>query len=347
VSTLHPPSSGTPKTLPEFAPTILRGVRHLVDGKYRLEERLGEGALGVVHRAVHLGLEKSFTIKLLKTGDAPSAAALARFQKEALALGRLQHPSIVQVTDSGIDEAGVPYLVMELLAGAPLSEICRQQSPLPLARALSLLEEIASGIDAAHDSGVLLRDLKPGNVLVASAGARGVKVLDFGLAELLAEPGETEELAESPPEVAATGALHGTPLYAAPELIRQEEASRASDIYSFGVLAYELLGRPGTAGEVVRRLREGMARAEAGKWPEADAAYKDSLSALEQKPAYPAAAQFLREWGEPSKGALTGTWQWTGFRRPWRAAQVDQIRRKSGSSHPFYWAAFQLNGDWN
>lgn len=309
--------------LPRFSD--LRSSRRLIDGKYRLEERLGEGALGVVHRAVHLGLEKSFAIKLLKTAGSSSPAALARFRREAVALGRLRHPHIVEVTDTGIDEpSGVPYLVMELLAGEPLSA----QVPLPLAQALPLLEEIAGAVDAAHRAGILHRDLKPGNILLCPAGGAeppSVKVLDFGLAELLADPDGSR--GESPPgdaSATATGALPGTPLYAAPELIRSGRASRASDIYSFGVLAYELLGgkppfqgpvmavlaghleqeppplplppevwralsealrkdparRPRTAGELVRRLREGAALAERARWRKVEVPRRIGLAAL-------------------------------------------------------------------
>lgn len=287
-------------TRPQTPPTVA--------GKYQLEECLGEGALGIVHRAVHAGLEKSFAVKLLKTASASTPAALSRFRTEALALGRLRHPRIVEVTDAGIDDAtGIPYLVMELVEGTPLSELCRAQGPLPLTRALPLLEQIADAVDAAHRAGILHRDLKPGNVLVGEAGA---KVLDFGLAELEGHDPPLPGLPGSSPGLTSTGALPGTPLYVAPEAIRNGEASPASDIYSFGVIAYELLGgrppfqgtvaevlhghleaeppplplppeirqalgealakdparRPRTAGEVVRRLREGAAKAEWARW---------------------------------------------------------------------------------
>lgn len=231
--------------------TSLTTSGFLVDQKYRLEEFLGEGAVGVVYRAIHLGLEKSFAVKLLKTAGPPSPAALERFRREAVALGRLRHPHIVEVTDFGIDrsECGFPYIVTELLKGKLLLDLYREQSPLPLARALPLLGQIAAAVDAAHDAGVLHRDLKPGNVLVCSENPEspGVKVLDFGLAELLSGPDESRSGTlpsgkENSPELTTTGSLLGTPLYVAPELVRLGQASRASDIYSFGVLAYEILG---------------------------------------------------------------------------------------------------------
>ena len=232
----------------------------VLDGKYRLEARLGEGATGVVYRAVHLDLKKTFAVKLLKTGS-PDPSSLARFRREAEALGQLRHPHVVEVTDFGIDMAAGGYLVMELLEGITLADFCREQGPVPLERALPLLEAIAAAVDAAHAQGVLHRDLKPGNVLLCPTpeGEPIAKVLDFGLAEISGtHPDEgfpPDGEMDSEGRLTATGSLVGTPLYVAPELIRWQAASRASDLYSFGVIAYELLaGRPPFQGSMVKVL---------------------------------------------------------------------------------------------
>ena len=305
--------------LQTLSPVTLGKIQHPVGGKYRLEERLGEGALGVVYRAVHLGLEKSFALKLLKTSGAP--AALARFRREAVALGRLQHPHIVGVTDSGIDEpSGAPYLVMELLAGQPLAEICRAQGPLPLARALPLLEQIAGAVDAAHGAGVLHRDLKPGNILVdADPDQPRVKVLDFGLAELLATP--TQTAASSPPgqegsaDLTLTDALHGTPLYAAPELIRHGEASPASDVYSVGVIAYELLGgQPPFHGSMSEVLK-GHLESEPPPLPLPPPVWRALREALHKDPALRP-----RSAGELVRAIRRGAWEAKQAR--WKATEV-------------------------
>jgi CHASE2 domain-containing sensor protein len=229
----------------------------LLGGRYLLEERLGEGGLGVVWRTRHLGLQRGVALKLLHAAP-HDPEALARFQREAEALGRLRHPHVVEVTDFGVDaETGVPYLVMELLAGQTLADLLREEGALPAARALPLLEALADAVDAAHAQGILHRDLKPGNVSMTGV----VKILDFGLAEIAASAQEAAQgmlagtQADGDARLTSTGALLGTPLYAAPEVIRNGAACRASDIYSLGVIAYEMLtGRPPFTGSTAEVL---------------------------------------------------------------------------------------------
>ncbi len=324
-------------TLPKTPPTVA--------GKYRLEERLGEGALGVVHRAVHLGLEKAFAVKLLKTANASTPAALARFRTEALALGRLRHPHIVEVTDSGVDDStGTPYLVMEHLEGTPLSELCRAWGPLPLPRALAILEEIAGAVDAAHRAGILHRDLKLGNVLVCAAGSDSarVKVLDFGLAELLAEPQDAEPsssgVPESGPGLTSTGALPGTPLYVAPEVIRHGKASPASDIYSFGVIAYELLvGKPPFQGTVSEVLA-GHLETEPPRFDLPTEVWQALRQALEKEPALRprTAGEIVWRLREGAARAERARWKSTEIpRRLWIAALLTVILLAVGLLMPW------------
>jgi CHASE2 domain-containing sensor protein/tRNA A-37 threonylcarbamoyl transferase component Bud32 len=253
-------------------------VGRIVDGKYQLLDRIAEGGHSVVYRGLHLGLKKTFAIKLLRAAGAVDPPAMARLEREAQALGRCSHPNIVDVTDCGIDrETGAPYLVMELVSGITLAELCQQQGPLTLERALPILEAIAGAVDAAHECGVLHRDLKPSNVVLSAAQGREpvARVLDFGLAALAtggalaaggavagepAPAGAAADLAATAPmasrdDLTASGALLGTPLYLAPELIAVPSASPASDIYSFGVIAYQMLvGRPPFEGSLAQVL---------------------------------------------------------------------------------------------
>jgi serine/threonine protein kinase len=161
----------------------------VVDCKNRVEHRLGRGGMGVVYRVRHLGLQRRFALKLILGPHEGGQHFLDRFQMEARALGRLKHPNIVEVTDYGVDPRGdgLPYLVMEYLEGRTLHELCRR-APLPMERALSLLDAIALAIDYAHREGVLHCDLKPNNVLVVEDenSRETAKILDFGLARLLA-----------------------------------------------------------------------------------------------------------------------------------------------------------------
>jgi CHASE2 domain-containing sensor protein len=234
------------------SPSLLAG------GRYRLLERLGEGAVGVVYRALHTGIERQVALKVLHADLALDAGALERFEREARALGRLEHPNVVDVTDFGVEDGAEgrhAFLAMELLDGETLADLSRREGPLPLERALPLLDGIARALDAVHAAGIVHRDLTPRNVVLAPgpAGETVVKVLDFGLAGFLEgrPPALSEPAARGLPEAADVTDFHlGTPLYTAPEFLRGgNKASPASDLYSFAVIAYELLlGRPPFAG---------------------------------------------------------------------------------------------------
>jgi CHASE2 domain-containing sensor protein len=222
--------------------TVFDGAR-LIDKTYELDRRLGSGGMGVVYRARHIGLERSVAVKLIGSPHFPHAAGGSfgeRFRVEARALGKLKHPAIVGVTDYGVDPrgGGLPYLVMECLEGATLQELCARAGALPLEQAITLLEPIARGVDHAHAQGVLHGDLKPGNIFLcrepAATPEAAVKILDFGLARLVAPDG-TASVSGEP------GSFPGTPAYGAPELATCASPQSASDLYSLGVLAYEML----------------------------------------------------------------------------------------------------------
>jgi len=164
----------------------------VLDGKYQLEQCLGKGGMGAVYKARHLDLDRLFALKLVLPDHAVDSTYQAFFRNEALALGRLRHPGVVGVTDFGVDprDGGVPYLVMDYLEGENLDQLLRKEGPLPFAKTLPILQQIAHAVDAAHRIGVLHRDLKPANILISTGpgGDLAARVLDFGLAQLKEGP---------------------------------------------------------------------------------------------------------------------------------------------------------------
>ncbi|MDD8026662.1 MAG: protein kinase [Acidobacteriota bacterium] len=297
----------------------LEGSR-IIDGKYILERRLGSGGMGSVYRVRHKDLQKIFALKLIRVRHSQNADYLNRFRIEARALGKLQHPHIVQVSDYGIDArcGGTPYLVMEYLEGMTLDQCLGGEPLLPMSRVLSIAGSIAGAIDYAHDCGVLHRDLKPQNIFLAGDPSESrVKILDFGLARIADVPARREEvgLPAAPPagderhswaeeadkhsvvgnpgeetlelpdaermSLTRVGSVMGTPGYMAPEIGRGDEAQPASDIYSFGVLVYEMLvGRKPFEPQGGRPLRPSLSRSTIP--PELDASF---LAPLEANPA--------------------------------------------------------------
>ena len=202
-------------------------------GSYRLLREIGSGGMGVVYLAVRADDEfkKQVAIKLVRPGP-HNKDLLRRFRRERQILASLDHPNIARLYDGGTTEQGVPYLVMEYITGAPITEYCDERK-LSITDRLKLYRDVCAAVQHAHQSFVIHRDLKPGNILVTAEGE--VKLLDFGIAKLL--DADSAYVAMD----MTTGVPVMTPEYASPEQIRGESVTTASDVYSLGIVLYELL----------------------------------------------------------------------------------------------------------
>jgi len=201
-------------------------------GPYEILRELGAGGMGTVYLAARAdGVFRKFAAIKIVQAEAASPEALRRFQKEREILASLDHPNIARIVDGGSTDEGLPYLVMEYVEGKRIDAYCDEHR-LSVNERLRLLEAVFSAIRYAHEKHVVHRDLKPSNILVTADGT--VKLLDFGIAKLL--PGREETIS-----LTRTNLLAMTPEYASPEQIRGEVVTPLSDVYSLGVLAYELL----------------------------------------------------------------------------------------------------------
>jgi Protein kinase domain len=246
------------------------GVPRVIDRKYRIDERIGRGGMGAIYRARDLRLDRDVAIKVVHAELLNDPDARGRFRREAQLVARLQHPSIVSIFDYGTLPGGGAYLVMELVRGEDLRRVLSREGALPPARAARILSQIGSAIDAAHRAGVLHRDLKPENVLLTD-DERDVKVLDFGVAKLISENRPDQPLPSST-LLTVDGMVVGTPAYMAPEQLRGQPLDERSDVFSLGVMAFEMMtgdlpfGR-GSLAEIALRQARGVPalRSEAGR----------------------------------------------------------------------------------
>jgi hypothetical protein len=207
----------------------------IIESKYRLGEPLGAGGMGTVYRATRLLIGDAVAVKLLHPGLISDTQATERFRREAQAAARLKHPNAVSVYDFGVAADGTVYLVMELVEGESLRRLIRRQGPLAPAAAVDIARQVCAALEEAHGCGVVHRDVKPDNIVVAeTAAGLCVKVLDFGIARI-------RDLSPAAGTLTQTGMMVGTPHYMSPEQCMGEELDHRSDIYSLGVVLYEML----------------------------------------------------------------------------------------------------------
>lgn len=228
-------------------------VGNTIADKYRLDAKLGSGGMGSIYRATRLMIGDQVAVKVLHSNQTDPNAA-ERFQREARAAARLKHENAVSIHDFGVTESGLQYLVMELVEGQSLRQLIKQQGPLTPSATAEILTQVCAALDEAHRHNIIHRDVKPDNIIVnvLTNGLR-VKVLDFGIAKL------RDDAAGN---LTQTGSILGTPHYMSPEQCLGEELDARSDIYSLGVVAYEMLtghvpfNSPSSAAVVVQHVNQ-------------------------------------------------------------------------------------------
>jgi serine/threonine protein kinase len=249
-----------------------RSKGQVVAGRFRLIDQIGRGGMGSVWTAHHLSLKIDVAVKFMDAAfTSGDETMLKRFQKEATAAASIQSPNVVKILDFGKDEAGRPYLAMELLHGEELEQRLEREGPMPLGLMKKVVVETCKGLAAAHAAGIIHRDLKPENVFLCrdphvgagESGAFGevsVKLLDFGIARADRELSGTGNLT-------ITGQLLGTPMFMSPEqALGKRDVDGRSDLYSLGVVAYKCLtGQPpyeesDTVGEIIVSITTKEAR---------------------------------------------------------------------------------------
>jgi eukaryotic-like serine/threonine-protein kinase len=213
-------------------------VGTVLAGRYRIERLLGSGGMGSVYRAEHVLMRKACAVKVLHREMTQVKEVVARFEREAVAAARIEHPNVAAATDFGQLENGSFYLVLEFIEGKSLSQLIAETGALNEERALLIARQIADALAAAHAAGIVHRDLKPDNVmLVTKDGSNDfVKVLDFGIAKL-----KIDESASTQQALTRLNTVMGTPEYMAPEQARGETVDHRADLYTVGVILYEML----------------------------------------------------------------------------------------------------------
>jgi serine/threonine protein kinase len=213
-------------------------VPQIIAGRFRIERELATGGMGTVYRATHLGLDRAVAVKIIKPEFAGNSDVADRFLREARTMAKLRHPHAAMIFDAGNLPDGRHFIIMEFVEGETLSEALAREGRFSFTHAVRIAVQVCDVLEEAHRLGIIHRDLKPSNIML---NRRGVCVLDFGVAKVLAP---SPELISAHPST-GSGQLVGTPRYMSPEQCLGQRVGARSDLYSLGVLLYEMLaGRP-------------------------------------------------------------------------------------------------------
>ncbi len=229
------PFDGIPLKTSTWSPMRDPRAHTVVDKRYEIVAPLGEGGMGTVYKVRHVTLDRHFAMKVLRRELAKDAGLAGRFMLEARATAAIRHPSVVAINDFGELDDGAPYFVMELLAGETLATYLRARGVIEPRVAASIARQIADGLSAAHGAGVVHRDLKPENVFLVGVAAGNspsddLRIVDFGAAKIVGAS-----------QLTRPGVVFGTPYYMSPEQASGEAVDPRSDVYSLGVLLYEMV----------------------------------------------------------------------------------------------------------
>src|SRR5262249_43238526 len=220
-----------------------------ISGKYRITGRLGTGGMCDVYEAEHIFIGKRVAIKVLRPQFAADPSTSFRFEQEARAASRIHHPNAINVMDVGTTDRGSPFIVMEFVAGETLDRVIRSQGPFGPERAGNILRQAAGALEAAHSAGIIHRDIKPQNIILSSVhGQDWIKGGDFGVSKAL-------EDCDGGASITRANFIVGTPRYMSPEQCENTRIDARSDVYSLGVVVYEMLaGVPPFEDDSLARL---------------------------------------------------------------------------------------------
>lgn len=213
--------------------------------RYEFIEIIGEGGFGMVFKARHPMLDKLVAVKMILESELKDEI-IGRFEREAKAISKLDHPNIITLYDFGLTEKRLPYMVMEFIEGVGLDTVIREEDYVQLPKAMDILVPVADGLAYAHENGILHRDIKPSNIMLKEVAGRGMvaKLLDFGLAKL------REPDAQKNPQLTQERQIFGSPPYMSPEQVRGKPLDERSDIYAFGCVMFEVVtGYPPHVGD--------------------------------------------------------------------------------------------------